>query len=97
MENTGGRAGARSWTDASLVDVVRGRAVTHPRERAFIYLKDGERDELVLDHAELDLRARRVALALARELGSSAPHGARGARVLLLHPPGLEQVVDFLG
>ena len=67
----------------TLVDFPRTRAVSTPTDVAQVFLADGEREEHVLTYAELDARARRVAVAL-------MAHGAVAARVLLLFDPGLD-------
>ncbi len=78
---------------ADLAWVARSRSEARPGDRAFVFLRDGEAEDEALDYAGLDRRARRVAAALQAELGDEV----RGARVLLLHPPGLAPIADFLG
>ncbi|HEY2987306.1 MAG TPA: fatty acyl-AMP ligase [Candidatus Binatia bacterium] len=75
---------------STLVELLRRRALDQPTRVAYTYLLDGERQEVDLDHAGLDRRAR----AIAAELQSS---GLSGERVLLLYPPGLEYVAGFFG
>ncbi|HEV2105302.1 MAG TPA: AMP-binding protein, partial [Candidatus Eisenbacteria bacterium] len=74
---------------ASLVDVIRGRALEAPGEPAFTYLR-GEGVARTVSRGELDERARELA-------GRVQGAGAGGENVLLLCPPGLEYVVAFLG
>jgi natural product biosynthesis luciferase-like monooxygenase protein len=57
---------------------------------AYTFLRDGEEEEESLTYGELDRRARAVAAEL-------HARGARGERVLLLYPPGLEFTAAFLG
>jgi acyl-CoA synthetase (AMP-forming)/AMP-acid ligase II len=74
----------------SLVRVLQEQAAAHPDQRSFVFLRDGEQDEVALTYAELDRRARDVGAWL-------QSIGATGERVLLLCPPGLEYVTAFLG
>lgn len=85
----------RAGEDQNLVQVVRRRAVEQAQARAFLFLKEGEEEGTEYSYGELDRRARAVAAVLQAELGG--PERARGERVLLMHPPGLEQIVDLLG
>ncbi|MEA3337591.1 MAG: AMP-binding protein [Chloroflexota bacterium] len=75
----------------SLVDILRDRAEKQPERLAYTFLVDGETgDGQVFTYAELDQRARAI--------GSYLQHQyARGSRVLLLYPPGLEYVAAFFG
>lgn len=66
------------------------RAQNTPTRTAFIFLENGERESGRLTFAELDQRARRIALKL-RTL--TAP----GDRVVLLYPASLEFICAFLG
>jgi natural product biosynthesis luciferase-like monooxygenase protein len=61
-----------------------------PDRLAFSFLADGENDETRLTYGELDHGARSIAALLHRL-------GARGERVLLLYPPGLDYIVAFFG
>ncbi len=74
----------------SFVDLLRARAQHQPERRAFTYLADGDETEELLSYAELETRAR----AIGALLQSVA---ARGERVVLLYPPGLDFIVAFLG
>jgi acyl-CoA synthetase (AMP-forming)/AMP-acid ligase II/acyl carrier protein len=75
---------------STLIDVVRRKASCHPERRAYTFLKDGESDGEHLTCAELDQRARAIATRL-QEID------ARGERILLLYPPGLDFIAAFLG
>jgi acyl-CoA synthetase (AMP-forming)/AMP-acid ligase II len=77
-------------TFPDFIDAVRARALTHPERTAYTFLVDGEQDERCLAYAELDRRARAVAVWLQR-------HKLAGERVLLLYDSGLEYIVAFLG
>jgi acyl-CoA synthetase (AMP-forming)/AMP-acid ligase II len=74
----------------TLVDLCRARAAAEPDRRGYVFLADGvdESDSLTL--AELDCRARAVAVTL-RELAPA------GARVLLSYHPGLDFHAAFWG
>lgn len=75
---------------ATFVDIVELRSERSPDRLAFRYLADGEREEQLLTYSQLNRKARSVAAWLGE-------HGARGERVLLLYPPGLDFIVGFLG
>ncbi|HLL83144.1 MAG TPA: fatty acyl-AMP ligase, partial [Longimicrobium sp.] len=75
--------------DANFVQVLRRRAREDSEAAAFGFLSDTD-SETRLTYGELDRRARAVGAALQRL-------GAAGQRVLLVHPPGVEFVVGFLG
>ncbi|HEY0170202.1 MAG TPA: AMP-binding protein, partial [Pyrinomonadaceae bacterium] len=75
---------------ASLVHVLRARARATPDRLVYTFLTDGDGEEEQLTYGQLDARARAVAAWLQRA-------GARGRRVLLLYPPGLEYNVAFWG
>lgn len=93
----------------TMVDVLRHRARYQSDETAFVFLRDGELDELRMTYAELDGRARRVAAALQEHVRSAHMNadspddsglrheGLDGARVLLLYPPGLDYIAAFFG
>ncbi|HBL31985.1 MAG TPA: hypothetical protein DD490_34615, partial [Acidobacteria bacterium] len=73
-----------------LVDLLQARALASPGRRAYTFLADGETESAALTWAELDGRARALGAALVGQ-------GARGERVLLLFPPGLDFVAAFFG
>src|SRR5262245_46531342 len=75
---------------ATLVDLLRRRAIEQSDRLAYTFLADGAGDEARLTYFELDRRARSIA-ALLQSLGG------RGERVLLLYPPGLEYISAFFG
>lgn len=75
-------------TDArSLVESLRRRAAQDPGRRAFTFVDDAARTTH-LTFAGLDQRARAIAARLQAE-------GARGERVLLILPSGLEFIAGF--
>lgn len=75
---------------SSLVEVLRHRAEHESDRLAYTFLKDGEIEDGSLTYADLDRRAREVGAWLDAQ-------GARGERVLLLYPPGLEFLAGFFG
>src|SRR5919204_396376 len=75
---------------ATLLDVLRLRALEDPGGWALTFLADGERDEARLSYAELDERARAIAALLRERLPEQGS-------ALLLHPPGLDYVAALVG
>jgi amino acid adenylation domain-containing protein len=75
---------------ASLVEVLRRRALDQPDRRAYTFLLDGETREVHLTYGELDLQARAIA-------GRLQALDAAGERALLLYPPGLQYAAAFFG
>ena len=75
---------------ATLVDLVRWRALQQPDQLAYTFLVDGETEEACLTYGELDERA----CAIGAQMQSL---GAFGERVLLLYPPGLDYIAAFFG
>ncbi|HEX5758690.1 MAG TPA: type I polyketide synthase [Thermoanaerobaculia bacterium] len=75
---------------STLVDVLRTRALLEPAGVAYVYLVDGEAQELRLTYGELDEEARAIAAALRSSL-------REGDRALLLYPAGLDYVKAFFG
>ncbi len=79
-----------NYKPKTLVDLLRWRAVTQPDERAYTFLKDGEKKEIHLTYGDLDRRAKAVANMLVRK-------GLSGERALLIYPPGLDYIIGFFG
>ena len=75
----------------TLVALLRARAERTPEAPAYTFLEDGEREVDHLTFAQLDERAR----AIGKQVADAA--GTTGARVLLLHPSGLDFVAAFVG
>lgn len=75
---------------ATLVDLLRGRAIQQAERLAYAFLPGGESEEARFTYAELDLRARAIAVWL-----SSV--SAAGDRVLLLGSSGPEFVSGVFG
>jgi acyl-CoA synthetase (AMP-forming)/AMP-acid ligase II len=80
-----------SATHRTLVDLLRARSAEQGGDVAFTFLVDGEHEGTRYTFAELDARARAVAVAL-RERGV-----VPGERALLLYPPGLDFIPAFFG
>ena len=79
-----------TFAGASLVEMLRFRAGVQPDDRAFVFLRDGEREGDAVTYAELDRRCRTIAAELQRRVPP-------GARALLVYPPGLDFVAAFFG
>ncbi len=75
---------------SSYVDVLRYQADQQPDKTAYIFLNDGEKEEVKITYAELDLKAKAIAARLQKQCRF-------GDRVILLYPSGLEFIVGFLG
>jgi len=75
---------------SNLVELLLARAAHIPDKTAFIFLKDGEREEVNWNYGQLDARARAIAARLQAA-------NAAGERVLLLYAPSLEFVAGFWG
>jgi acyl-CoA synthetase (AMP-forming)/AMP-acid ligase II/acyl carrier protein len=81
--------GSMDGRERTLVEVLRRRAVEEPDRVAFTFLVDGERDERSSTYAELDARARRIAVALASRRGRDP--------VAIVMEPGLDFVAAVFG
>ncbi|MDZ8263789.1 non-ribosomal peptide synthetase [Nostoc sp. ChiQUE01b] len=76
--------------EATLVDLLRKRALQQQSQVGYTFLIDGEAQEVNLTYEVLDQKARSVAAKLQSMKAS-------GERALLLYPPGLEFIVAFFG
>lgn len=74
----------------TLVELLQAQAQLSPYGLAYVFLPDGEGDEVRITYSELDTQARRTATQLAELL-------APGSRVLLVFEPGLQFIVAFFG
>ncbi len=74
----------------SLVELLHIRASQQANKVACTYLVDGEKQELHITYAELDKRARVIAVKL-RDLN------LQGERAVLLYPQGLDYIIAFFG
>ena len=77
---------ARSST--TLIDLLRRRATHQPEQQAYIFLVDGDTEEMSITYRDLDQQARGLAARLQAK-------GATGERALLLYPPGLDFLKAF--
>ncbi|MFF5337426.1 amino acid adenylation domain-containing protein [Streptomyces sp. NPDC013181] len=84
--------GLASESSRTLVDRVRALAEERRNDPAFRFLNSDGTEQGLLTFGELDRAARATAAGIVRET-----KGERGARVLMLQPPGLEYVTTFLG
>ena len=75
---------------SSIVEVLRWRATNQPHETGYVYLREGRIPEQRVTYSDLDLSARRIALALS---GSASP----GDRALLFYPAGKDFLTAFFG
>jgi len=75
---------------SNLTELLRHRAIHQPDKTAYIFLKDGESEEIRLTYQELDRQARSVAVHL-------QGLKAAGERALLLYPPSLNYIAAFFG
>jgi acyl-CoA synthetase (AMP-forming)/AMP-acid ligase II len=75
---------------SNFVELLRRRALDQSDKTAVTFLLDGEDSKQSLTYAELDARARALAVRLLKE-------ASPGDRVLLLQPAGLEFVISFFG
>lgn len=72
----------------TLVELLQYRAKTQGDRVGYIFLADGETEEVRLTYAALDRQARAIASQL---------QGFRGERALLLYPPSLEYICALFG
>ncbi len=75
---------------SNFVELLCRRSLEQSDKTAVTFLLDGEDAKQSLTYAELDVRARALAVHLLKEISP-------GERVLLLQPPGLDFVVSFFG
>ena len=73
----------------TLPDILERRAVDRPRDRAYTFLEDGEREREMLTWLDLHASSMNLAAAFAEIVPP-------GSRVLLLFPPGLSFLSAFL-
>ncbi|MCH4092494.1 non-ribosomal peptide synthetase [Acetobacter sp.] len=76
--------------NADFIDILSKRATAQSASIAFSELDAMLDVQASLTYADLDLRARKIAVSLLKR-------SSRGARCLLLYPPGLDAVVAFFG
>lgn len=79
-----------AYNCSTLVDLLQYRSGDQPNREAFIFLQDGENEEITLTYQELGRRSRAIAAQM-RSMGMV------GERALLLYPPGLDFLAAFFG
>ncbi|HYQ14672.1 MAG TPA: AMP-binding protein, partial [Polyangiaceae bacterium] len=84
------RALDRGDDSTTYVEVLRLRAEATPDALAFAFLDESEKVSRSLTYAELDARARAIAVELGRTLSP-------GDRAILLYPPGIDFIEAFMG
>ena len=75
---------------SNFVEIVRSHATNSPDRPRYTFIPDGGGADESLSDLALDRRARSIAAALQN-------HIPRGARVLMLYPPGLDFIEAFFG
>jgi acyl-CoA synthetase (AMP-forming)/AMP-acid ligase II len=75
---------------STLVELLQCRANLENSRIGYIFLNDGETDEVRITYGELDRQARAIAAWL-------QSRRAQAERVLLLYPPGLEYLAAYFG
>ncbi|NET83516.1 MAG: fatty acyl-AMP ligase [Moorea sp. SIO1F2] len=75
---------------ATLVDILRYRAVNQPDAIAYTFLVDGETEQVTLTYQQLEQQAQAIAFHL-QSIYSP------GETALLLYPPGLDYICAFFG
>ena len=78
------------FVPATLVDLLRHRAQVQPSDTAFVYLVDGEEEQISITYQELDRQARAIGAWLRSQ-------DLTGQRALLVYQAGLEFVTSFFG
>src|SRR5262245_33386053 len=79
-----------AFAGQTLFDLLRHRARVQTDDVAYVFLRDGERDEQPITYGELDRRARAVAVELQRS-------GAAGKTVLIQLESSIDYLVAFFG
>lgn len=74
----------------TLIDLLHHRTLNQPEQQTYTFLQDGEIETDSLTYQRLEQQAK----AIAANLQSL---DAKGERVLLLYPPGLEFIAGFFG
>jgi acyl-CoA synthetase (AMP-forming)/AMP-acid ligase II len=74
----------------SLVELLQEKALERANERLYTFLTDGETQEIYLTYAQLDAKAKLIAVWL-------QSMDLEGERALLLYPPGLDFIAAFMG
>ncbi|WP_028778293.1 non-ribosomal peptide synthetase [Shimazuella kribbensis] len=74
----------------TLIDILRYRAKYQGDQKAYTFLKDGDKDEISYTYETLDIRARSIAAWLQTKVKS-------GERVMLFYHQGLDFISAFYG
>ena len=79
-------------SDSNIVEILQRRALSQGGDAAYIFLQDGENEEVRLTYEELDLQARAIAFQLQQLV-------TPGSRALLVYSysAGLEFIAAFFG
>ncbi|MEO1670360.1 MAG: fatty acyl-AMP ligase [Cyanobacteria bacterium J06631_2] len=81
-----------SQLESNIVEILQRRAIAQGDDLAYIFLKDGEKQEIRLTYRELDAQAKAIASKLSKLLDP-------GSRAVLIYPysAGLEFIAAFFG
>jgi acyl-CoA synthetase (AMP-forming)/AMP-acid ligase II len=79
-----------NFEPTTFVNLLRWRAEQDANKRAYTFLVDGEKNELLMTYNELDRHARKIGAWLQSQ-------GLTGERALLIYPPGMDYVLAFFG
>ena len=74
----------------TLIDLLHHRTLHQPEQKTYTFLQDGETETDSLTYQILEQQAKAIAASL-------QSLDAKGERVLLLYPPGLELMAGFFG
>lgn len=74
----------------TILERVQKNALIKPKNTAYIFLRDGESDEHIINNRDLYSSVRKIA-------GQLQGHNLRGRRVLLMYRQGIEFIQVFLG
>ncbi len=74
----------------TLVDLLQHRSLAQPNNQTYTFLHEGETEAGSLTYATLEQQAKAIAIHL-------QSLNAKGERVLLLYPPGLDFIAGFFG
>jgi acyl-CoA synthetase (AMP-forming)/AMP-acid ligase II len=90
MEYRDGLVSEIAQKSKDMIDVICRRASEHPDRLAYVFLRDGERDERRITFGDLLVRAKAIASTL-------QSLGLEGERALLFYPSGIEYLEAFWG
>jgi acyl-CoA synthetase (AMP-forming)/AMP-acid ligase II len=81
---------ANQTQPATLIELLRERAINQSDRHGYTFLIDGKKESAPLTYGELDRQARAIGALLQQ-------YQAKGERALLLYPQGLEVLAAFCG